>query len=170
MHNLFLQPVTMKKKLSEIGLIGLGTMGQALARNIESRGFRVSVYNRSHETTETFIKEYEGDFQGFTQVSTFVRSLARPRKIMIMVKDGKPVDMVINGLLAYLDKGDIIIDGGNSYYRDTQRRIATCKKQGIQYLGCGVSGGEEGALNGPSIMPGGSKGAYRSVKKIFREF
>ncbi len=157
----------MKKRLSDFGLIGLGTMGQALARNVESRGFVVSVYNRSHEKTEKFLKEFEGNFQGLEQVGAFVRSIERPRKIMIMVKDGKPVDMVINGLMSHLDNGDIIIDGGNSYYRDTQRRFESCKKQGIQYIGCGVSGGEEGALNGPSLMPGGNKGAYRSVKKIF---
>ena len=157
----------MKLRQSDVGLIGLGTMGQALARNIESRGFSVSVYNRSHETTEEFTKEFEGNLRGFKQVGAFVRSIARPRKIMIMVKDGKPVDMVINGLLVHLDKGDIIIDGGNSYYRDTERRFDLCKAHGIQYLGCGVSGGEEGALNGPSLMPGGSKGAYRSTKKLF---
>jgi 6-phosphogluconate dehydrogenase len=157
----------MDSRLSDVGLIGLGTMGQSLARNMETSGFVVSVYNRSYEKTDDFLKEFEGNFQGFKQMSTFVSSLDRPRKIIIMVKDGKPIDIVINGLLAYLDKGDIIIDGGNSYYRDTQRRFKTCKKQGIQYLGCGISGGEEGALNGPSLMPGGSKGAYRSAKKIF---
>lgn len=157
----------MKKNLSDIGLIGLGTMGQSLARNIESKGFRVSVYNRSHDTTDTFTKAYEGEFHGFKQVSAFVRSLSRPRKILIMVKDGQPVDLVINGLLVHLDKGDIVIDGGNSYYRDTQRRHEMLKKRGIGYIGVGVSGGEVGALHGPSLMPGGSKKAYASVRTIF---
>ena len=157
----------MKQRLSDIGLIGLGPMGQALAQNMEHQGLHVSVYNRTHSVTKTFLKEHEGDFFGFEQMSAFVRSLKRPRKIMLMIKDGKPVDMTINGLLAHLDKGDIIIDGGNSFYRDTERRADMLKKRGLLYIGTGVSGGEDGALNGPSLMPGGSKKAYASTKKIF---
>jgi len=157
----------MKQRLSDVGLIGLGPMGQALVQNMEHHGFRVSVYNRTHSVTKTFLKEHEGDFLGFEQASSFVRSIQRPRKIMLMIKDGKPVDLVINGLLAHLDKGDIIIDGGNSFYRDTERRTETLKKRGIFFIGTGVSGGEAGALNGPSLMPGGSKKAYASIKKIF---
>ncbi|PIZ93024.1 MAG: phosphogluconate dehydrogenase (NADP(+)-dependent, decarboxylating), partial [Candidatus Magasanikbacteria bacterium CG_4_10_14_0_2_um_filter_41_10] len=159
----------MKQRLSDIGLIGLGPMGQALARNMESRGFGVSVYNRTYATTKTFLKEYEGNFLGFEQASAFVRSLKRPRKIMLMIKDGKPVDLVINGLLSHLDKGDILIDGGNSFYRDTARRLDMLRQKGILYIGTGVSGGEEGALNGPSLMPSGSNKAYQSTKKIFEK-
>ncbi|KKS70882.1 MAG: 6-phosphogluconate dehydrogenase, decarboxylating [Candidatus Magasanikbacteria bacterium GW2011_GWE2_42_7] len=131
----------MKQRLSDIGLIGLGPMGQALAQNMEHQGLHVSVYNRTHSVTKTFLKEHEGDFFGFEQMSAFVRSLKRPRKIMLMIKDGKPVDMTINGLLAHLDKGDIIIDGGNSFYRDTERRADMLKKRGLLYIGTGVSGG-----------------------------
>ncbi|PIR75628.1 MAG: phosphogluconate dehydrogenase (NADP(+)-dependent, decarboxylating) [Candidatus Magasanikbacteria bacterium CG_4_9_14_0_2_um_filter_42_11] len=156
-------------RLSDIGLIGLGPMGQALAQNMEHHGFHVSVYNRTQSVTNTFLKEHEGNFLGFEQVSSFVRSIKRPRKIMLMIKDGKPVDLMINGLLSHLDKGDIIIDGGNSFYRDTERRTEIVKKRGILFIGTGVSGGEVGALNGPSLMPGGSKKAYASIKKIFEK-
>ncbi|MBT4220929.1 MAG: NADP-dependent phosphogluconate dehydrogenase [Candidatus Magasanikbacteria bacterium] len=155
-------------ELTDFGLIGLGVMGSALSRNVESRGYKVSVYNRNYKKTEAFLKEYAHEqFVGAKDYKTFVRSIARPRKIMIMVKAGAPVDAVITDLVPHLQKGDIIIDGGNSHYTDTDRRVAALKEKGLLFLGCGVSGGEEGALRGPSLMPGGSKLAYKSMKKIF---
>ncbi|MBT3418827.1 MAG: NAD(P)-binding domain-containing protein, partial [Candidatus Magasanikbacteria bacterium] len=155
-------------ELTDFGLIGLGVMGSALSRNVESRGYKVSVYNRNYKKTEAFLKEYAHEqFVGAKDYKTFVRSIARPRKIMIMVKAGAPVDAVISDLVPHLQKGDIIIDGGNSHYTDTGRRVAALKEKGLFFLGCGVSGGEEGALRGPSLMPGGSKLAYKSMKKIF---
>ncbi len=153
-------------RLSDIGLIGLGPMGQALVQHMEHHGLHVSVYNRTYSVTQNFLQKHEERVMGFEHVSNFVRSIKRPRKIMLMIKEGKPVDLVLNGLLAHLDKGDIIIDGGNSFYRDTERRVQMLKKRGISYIGMGVSGGEAGALNGPSLMPGGSKKAYLSTKKI----
>jgi len=155
-----------KNNLSDFGLIGLAVMGSNLARNVESRGFSVSVYNRSFDKTEHFLQEFKGNFKGFESLQKFVKSLNRPRKIMIMVAAGDPVDAVIQSLLPFLQKGDIIIDGGNSYYKDTQRREAALKEKGILFMGCGVSGGEEGALHGPSLMPGGSKEAWKAVKPI----
>jgi len=159
----------MKKgeKQSDFGLIGLGVMGQNLARNVASHGYHVSVYNRSFDKTKSFLAEFgREDFSGYKKYRQFVGSLKRPRKIMIMVKAGAPVDYVIADIKPYLQKGDVIIDGGNSFYKDTQRRTAELKKKSIHFVGCGVSGGEEGALNGPSLMPGGSKAAWRSIKPI----
>lgn len=155
------------KLTGDLGLIGLGVMGANLARNVESRGFSVSVYNRSSQKTEQFLIDYEGDFTGFVDIKTFVASLKRPRRIMVMVKAGEPVDAVIKSLLPYMQKGDVIVDGGNSYYKDTCRREASLKKKGILFMGCGVSGGEEGALSGPSLMPGGSVQAWKAMKPIF---
>lgn len=157
----------MKKASSDIGIIGLGVMGSNLARNIESRGYAVSVYNRSFEKTRSFLSTFDADnFEGHRSLKSFVASLKRPRKVMIMVKAGGPVDAVIKKILPYLQKGDVIIDGGNSFYKDTQRRSAALKKKGIHYLGCGVSGGEDGALHGPSLMPGGSKAGWNAAKRI----
>jgi len=152
---------------ADFGIIGLGPMGANLARNIESRGFSVSVYNRSYDKTKAFLDQYDGgDFVGSKTIQDFVQNLATPRKIMIMVKAGDPVDAVIKQLEPHLKKGDVIIDGGNSFYKDTQRRFAYLKKKKIHYIGCGVSGGEDGALYGPSLMPGGSKAAYKKVSRI----
>jgi 6-phosphogluconate dehydrogenase len=154
--------------LSDFGFVGLGTMGSNLARNVASRQFRVSVYNRTEKVTDEFIKKYGNDFLvGEKNLKSFVKSIKRPRKIMILIKAGLAVDAVTKALLPHLQKGDIIIDGGNSYYRDTQKRFVELKKRGIHFMGCGVSGGEEGALNGPSLMPGGSRGAWKSTRKIF---
>ncbi len=160
--------------LSDLGLIGLAVMGSNLARNFASRGFTVSVYNRSPERTNEFIKEFGNEkLVGTFDYVQFVRSLKRPRKIMVMVKAGAAVDGVIADLLPYLQAGDIIIDGGNSHYRDTQRRSkelvasATGGKK-IHFVGCGVSGGEEGALHGPSLMPGGSKEAWQQIKVYYQ--
>ena len=156
-----------KTSLSQFGMIGLSTMGANLARNIESRGYSVCVYNRSTEKTIRFMKEFgDGNFDSATSLKELVQKLKRPRKLMILVKAGPAVDSVIKGLLPHLEKGDVIIEGGNSHYRDTQRREKELKEKGIFFVGCGVSGGEEGALKGPSLMPGGSKSAYNKVTPI----
>ncbi|AFK85190.1 MULTISPECIES: NADP-dependent phosphogluconate dehydrogenase [Thermoanaerobacterium] len=154
--------------MNNIGLIGLAVMGQNLALNIARKGYSLSGYNRSHETTEKFIKEKVKDekIYPYYDIKSFVESLEKPRKIILMVKAGKPVDDVIHELLPYLDEGDLIIDGGNSYFKDTDRRIKVLKDKGIHYLGMGVSGGEFGALNGPSLMPGGTKEAYEMVREL----
>ncbi|PEC49079.1 phosphogluconate dehydrogenase (NADP(+)-dependent, decarboxylating) [Bacillus sp. AFS077874] len=152
----------------QIGVIGLAVMGKNLALNIESRGFSISVYNRSVEKTEEFLKEAEGkNVVGTFSIEEFVNSLETPRKILIMVKAGAPTDSTIEQLLPHLDQGDILIDGGNTYYKDTQRRNKMLSDSGIHFIGTGVSGGEEGALKGPSIMPGGQKEAFELVKPIF---
>ncbi|MSN97844.1 phosphogluconate dehydrogenase (NADP(+)-dependent, decarboxylating) [Bacillus paralicheniformis] len=151
----------------QIGVVGLAVMGKNLALNIESRGFSVSVYNRSSEKTEEFLKEAEGkNVVGTYSIEEFVESLEKPRKILLMVKAGTPTDATIQSLLPHLEKGDILIDGGNTYYKDTQRRNRELAESGIHFIGTGVSGGEEGALKGPSIMPGGQKEAHELVKPI----
>ncbi|MDN5276189.1 MAG: 6-phosphogluconate dehydrogenase [Clostridiales bacterium] len=157
---------------ADIGLIGLAVMGQNLVLNMESKGYCVAVYNRTAERTREFIdgpaKGKERIIPAYT-LEEFVASLSRPRKVMIMVKAGKPVDDVINSLVPLLDEGDIVIDGGNSYFKDTIRRTEQLVQKGILYMGVGVSGGEEGALKGPSIMPGGSYEAWKQVGKILRD-
>jgi len=152
----------------DIGVIGLAVMGQNLVLNIESNDYKVAVYNRTGSKTQEFIKQRANDKQikGTYDLEELVKSLAKPRKIMLMVKAGKAVDLVIDSLEPLLDEGDIIIDGGNSYYRDTDRRYQRLKEVGIHYLGTGVSGGEYGALYGPSIMPGGDESAYKEVSEI----
>ncbi|WP_433506558.1 NADP-dependent phosphogluconate dehydrogenase [Pseudonocardia halophobica] len=154
---------------SRIGVTGLAVMGANLARNIASRGVAVAVHNRTTAKTEQFMAEHggEGDFTATESVEDFVNALERPRRIIVMVKAGKPVDAVIEELTPLLDQGDIIIDGGNSHFPDTVRRTAECEANGIRFMGVGVSGGEEGALLGPSIMPGGDPGAYAEVEEIF---
>ncbi len=151
----------------QIGVVGLAVMGRNLALNIESKGFSVSVYNRSPEKTKELIAEHpDKNLVGTYSIEEFVQSLERPRKILIMVKAGEPTDATINQLLPYLEKGDIIIDGGNAYFPDTQRRNRELSERGINFIGAGVSGGEEGALKGPAIMPGGQKEAYELVEPI----
>jgi 6-phosphogluconate dehydrogenase len=154
---------------SDIGLIGLAVMGENLVLNMESKGFRVSVFNRTTAVTEKFA---EGRAKGKNILPTktleeFVQSLARPRKAQIMVKAGAPVDAVIEQLIPLLEPGDIIIDGGNSLWTDTQRREKYLKEKGLHFFGVGVSGGEEGALKGPSIMPGGSKEGWEALAPIY---
>jgi len=156
---------------SDIGLVGLAVMGENLVLNMESKGFSVSVYNRTTEVTDKFAA---GRAKGKRIVAThsieeFVKSLARPRKVMIMVKAGAAVDAVIDQLLPHLEQGDVIIDGGNSLFTDTQRRDKALTGKGFHFLGMGVSGGEEGALKGPSLMPGGSKDAWEIVAPIFQK-
>ncbi|WP_342570634.1 NADP-dependent phosphogluconate dehydrogenase [Paenibacillus sp. FSL R5-0749] len=151
----------------QIGVIGLAVMGKNLALNIESKGFSVSVYNRSPEKTNDLLKEAEGkNLTGSFSIEEFVASLESPRKILIMVQAGKATDATIEQLLPHLDEGDIIIDGGNAYFPDTQRRSKELEDKGIRFIGTGVSGGEEGALKGPSIMPGGQESAYKLVEPI----
>ena len=153
------------------GLIGLGVMGQNFVLNVERNGFSVAVYNRTAQRTKAFVeKEAKGKNVGATySLEKFVGSLERPRRVMLLVKAGQPVDDTIAALLPLLDKGDLIIDGGNSFFRDTERRAKDLEAKGFQYLGMGVSGGEEGALWGPSLMPGGTKQAYRDVEPIMRK-
>jgi 6-phosphogluconate dehydrogenase len=155
---------------SDIGLIGLAVMGENLVLNMESKGFSVSVFNRSTERVDSFIKD-RGANKKITacfSIEELSASLKRPRKIMIMVKAGAPVDTVIDQLVPHLQEGDIIIDGGNSHYPDSNRRTQALSKKGILFIGAGVSGGEEGALHGPSIMPGGNEEAWPEVKNIFQ--
>ncbi len=158
------------EQLSDIGLVGLAVMGENLALNMESKGFRVSVFNRTVEKVDHFM-ENRGkgkNFHGAHSLEEFVASLKSPRKVFLMVKAGKPVDDFIDKLIPLLDKGDIIIDGGNTHFPDTDRRTAYVEGKGLLYIGTGVSGGEEGALKGPSMMPGGSPEAWPSVKPIFQ--
>ncbi|MFP3126089.1 NADP-dependent phosphogluconate dehydrogenase [Ectobacillus funiculus] len=154
----------------QIGVIGLAVMGKNLALNIESRGYSVSVYNRSTDKTEEFLKdEAEGkNFVGTYSIEEFVNSLEKPRKILLMVKAGGPTDATIDSLKPYLEKDDILIDGGNTLFVDTIRRNKELETTGIHFIGTGVSGGEEGALKGPSIMPGGQKEAYELVEPILQ--
>jgi 6-phosphogluconate dehydrogenase len=151
-----------------IGLTGLAVMGQNLARNIAHKGFPIAVHNRTAEKTEVFMKEHghEGAFTGSTDVASFVAAIEPPRSIILLVKAGAPVDSVIAELKPHLSKGDLLIDGGNSLFTDTERRAKELEAEGFLFLGSGVSGGEEGALNGPSIMPGGSQEAYARVEPI----
>jgi len=153
----------------QIGVIGLAVMGKNLALNIESRGYSVAVYNRTAAKTKEFLgNEAIGkNFFGATGIEEFVHSLEVPRKIMLMVQAGLATDATIASLQPYLEKGDILIDGGNTLYEDTIRRNKELEKTGIHFIGTGVSGGEEGALKGPSIMPGGQKEAYDLVAPIF---
>jgi 6-phosphogluconate dehydrogenase len=155
----------------DIGLIGLAVMGENLALNMESKGFSVAVFNRTTEVTEKFASgRGEGkNIQPTRTVEEFVGALKKPRKAMIMVKAGAPVDAVIGQLAPLLEKGDVIIDGGNSLFTDTQRRGKELENRGIHFVGCGVSGGEEGALKGPSLMPGGSRESWEIIAPIFRK-
>ncbi|MBG9737498.1 NADP-dependent phosphogluconate dehydrogenase [Paenibacillus alvei] len=154
-------------KKQQIGVVGLAVMGKNLALNIESKGFSVAVYNRSPEKTNELLAEAQGkNFVGTYSVEEFVQSLETPRKILIMVKAGQPTDDTINQLVPYLSQGDILIDGGNAYFPDTQRRNKELQAKGFRFIGAGISGGEEGALNGPAIMPGGEKDAYELVEPI----
>ncbi|WP_025948594.1 NADP-dependent phosphogluconate dehydrogenase [Geobacillus thermocatenulatus] len=152
----------------QIGVIGLAVMGKNLALNIESKGYSVAVYNRSREKTDEFLQEAKGkNIVGTYSIEEFVNALEKPRKILLMVKAGAPTDATIEQLKPHLEKGDIVIDGGNTYFKDTQRRNEELAKLGIHFIGTGVSGGEEGALKGPSIMPGGQKEAHELVRPIF---
>jgi 6-phosphogluconate dehydrogenase len=157
-------------KLADIGLVGLAVMGENLVLNMESKGFTVAVYNRTVQKVTDFVngRGKGKNVIGAHTIEELVANLAKPRKIMLMVKAGKAVDDFIDLLVPHLESGDIIIDGGNSHYPDTERRTKYCEDKGLLFIGTGVSGGEEGALTGPSIMPGGSPKAWPSVKPIFQ--
>ena len=157
-------------ELCDFGLIGLAVMGENLALNVESRGYRVAVYNRTTAKVDEFIQGRAAGkkFVGCHSLEDMVKSLARPRKILLMVKAGPAVDELIDQLIPMLDQGDILIDGGNTLYSDTERRTQYVESKGLLFIGTGVSGGEEGALKGPSMMPGGSEKAWPAVKPIFQ--
>ena len=158
------------KKLADIGLIGLAVMGENLVLNMESKGYTVAVFNRTVEKVDKFVNGRGAgkNFIGAHSIEELVASLEKPRKVMMLVKAGKPVDDFIELIMPHLEPGDIIIDGGNSHFPDTIRRTKYVESKGFLYIGTGVSGGEEGALTGPSIMPGGSPEAWPHVKEIFQ--
>ena len=147
---------------ADIGVTGLAVMGRNLARNLARHGHVVALHNRSPVRTRSLVAEHggEGTFVPSESMADFVASLRRPRAIVVMVKAGGPTDAVIDELVPLLDQGDIVMDCGNAHYTDTRRREAALRDRGLHFVGCGVSGGEEGALNGPSIMPGGSAESY----------
>ena len=153
---------------TDFGLVGLAVMGQNLVLNIESRGYSVSVFNRSPEVTDDFVGAHPGKRLVATRtLPEFVASLARPRKLMLMVKAGAPVDAVLDQLVPLLEPGDIVIDGGNSHWADTERRDAALAARGLRFVGAGVSGGEEGARKGPAIMPGGPPDTWEALRPVF---
>ena len=154
---------------AEIGLIGLAVMGENLVMNMESKGFTIAVYNRSTEKVDKFIngRAKGKKIIGCRSVEELVQALEKPRKVMMMIRAGQAVDDMISQLLPLLEPGDVIIDGGNSYFKDTIRRTAEVTEKGLLYVGTGVSGGEEGALNGPCLMPGGNKEAWKLLQPIF---
>ncbi|MCU0082803.1 NADP-dependent phosphogluconate dehydrogenase [Streptococcus danieliae] len=155
---------------ANFGVVGMAVMGRNLALNIESRGYTVAIYNRSKEKTEDVIASHpDKNFVPSYDVESFVASIEKPRRIMLMVQAGAGTDATIQALLPYLDKGDILIDGGNTFYKDTIRRNEELADSGINFIGTGVSGGEKGALEGPSIMPGGQKEAYELVADVLEE-
>jgi len=152
---------------SQVGLIGLGTMGSALARNLASRGFRVSVWNRTHEKVTEFVKEFGSEsFYASDNFEDFLENLEKPRRVILMVPSGKPTQEVLDQLKHALQEGDCIMDGGNSFYKDSENAIKELLQQGIYFLGTGISGGEEGALKGPSIMPGGNREAWEEFEPL----
>ena len=161
----------MSKHKADIGVVGLAVMGENLILNMESKGFTVACYNRTTSKVDDFMSNRAKgkNILGYHSVKEFVNGLDRPRKVMIMVKAGAPVDAFIEQVIPFLEEGDIIIDGGNSHFPDTNRRTEYVESKGLLYIGTGVSGGEEGALLGPSIMPGGSPKAWKYVKSIFQK-
>src|ERR1043166_6732863 len=161
----------MSTKQCDIGLIRLAVLGENLVLNMESKGFNVAVFNRTWEVTEKFAAERAKgkNIQAARTVEELIGALKTPRKVMMMIKAGKPVDMVIGEVAPLLEKGDVLIDGGNSLFTDTQRRCKDLEGKGIHYVGMGVSGGEEGALKGPSLMPGGSRDSWEIIAPIFRK-
>ena len=156
-------------KPAQFGMIGLAVMGENLALNVADHGFSVAVWNYETEWVDRFINKYNssGQLTGAKTLEEFTRALERPRRIMMMIKAGAPVDQTIESIKPFLEKGDILIDGGNSWFKDTQRREAALVPTGINFFGSGVSGGEEGARHGPSLMPGGAQEAYEHVRPIF---
>ncbi|MFD1932494.1 MULTISPECIES: NADP-dependent phosphogluconate dehydrogenase [Nonomuraea] len=157
--------------LADIGVTGLATMGRNLARNFARHGYAVAVHNRSHSRTEALVKEFggEGTFLPSEDMAAFVASLKRPRRAIIMVKAGPGTDAVIDQLADLMEPGDMIVDGGNAHFEDTRRREAALRERGIHFVGTGISGGEEGALLGPSIMPGGSRESYEALGPMLED-
>ncbi|MFN7706447.1 MAG: NAD(P)-binding domain-containing protein, partial [bacterium] len=157
-------------ELCDFGLIGLAVMGENLALNVESRGYRVAVFNRTTDKVDDLMKGRAAgkNFVGCHSIVEMVKNLKRPRFVMMLVKAGPAVDDLIEQLLPHLEPGDIVIDGGNTHFADTERRTAYVESKGLLYVGAGVSGGEEGALKGPSLMPGGSKAAWETIKPVFQ--
>ena len=154
----------------QIGVVGMAVMGKNLALNIESRGYSVALYNRTGSKTEAVVNEHpEKNFKATYTIEEFVQSLEKPRRIIMMVQAGKGTDATIQALLPHLDKGDILVDGGNTFFKDTMRRNDELANSGINFIGTGVSGGEEGALKGPSIMPGGQKEAYDLIAPVLEQ-
>ena len=154
----------------QIGVVGMAVMGKNLALNIESRGYSVALYNRTGAKTEAVVNEHpEKNFKATYTIEEFVQSLEKPRRIIMMVQAGKGTDATIQALLPHLDKGDILVDGGNTFFKDTMRRNEELANSGINFIGTGVSGGEEGALKGPSIMPGGQKEAYDLIAPVLEQ-
>ena len=160
----------MQKESCDIGLIGLAVMGQNLVLNMNDHGYRVAVFNRTVSKVDEFVNDEAKGTQvvGAHSIPELAEALKKPRRVMLMVKAGDTVDHMIDALLPHLEKGDIVIDGGNSLYTDTNRRVKALGEKGILFIGTGVSGGEEGARNGPSIMPGGNPAAWPHVKEIFQ--
>ena len=158
----------MSEQLAQVGMIGMAVMGSNLARNLARRGFRVALYNRTAARTDEVIALHgsEGDFAPFHELADFVASLERPRRVILMVKAGGPTDATIDALVPLLEKGDIVVDGGNSFFQDTRRREQRLRDLGLHFVGAGISGGEVGALEGPSIMPGGSPESYEALGPI----
>ena len=158
----------MSEQLAQVGVIGMAVMGSNLARNLARRGFRVALYNRTAARTDEVIALHgsEGDFAPSHDLADFVASLERPRRVILMVKAGGPTDATIDALVPLLEKGDIVVDGGNSFFQDTRRREQRLRDLGLHFVGAGISGGEVGALEGPSIMPGGSPESYEALGPI----
>ena len=158
----------MSEQLAQVGVIGMAVMGSNLARNLAHRGFRVALYNRTAARTDEVIALHgsEGDFAPSHDLADFVASLERPRRIILMVKAGGPTDATIDALIPLLEEGDIVVDGGNSFFQDTRRREQRLRGLGLHFVGAGISGGEVGALEGPSIMPGGSLESYEALGPI----
>src|SRR5882757_3673422 len=156
-------------KLAQFGVIGLGVMGENLALNIEDHRFSVAVWNFETEWVDRFVQKNSGrKITGTKTLQEFVQSLSRPRRMLMMIKAGDPVDMTLAKLAPLLEPGDIVIDGGNSWFKDTQRREADWRKKNLNFMGMGVSGGEEGARFGPSLMPGGAKDAYEHASPVLQ--
>ena len=170
------QTTTVPVGAADIGVTGLAVMGANLARNFARHGYTVALHNRSRARTDQLVAEHgdEGAFVATETLAELVQSLAVPRRVLIMVKAGAPVDAVIDQLVPLLDEGDIVIDAGNSHYEDTRRREAALAEKGLHFVGVGVSGGEEGALHGPAIMPGGPEKSYEALgpmlEKISAQF
>ncbi|GAA4323266.1 hypothetical protein GCM10023115_51860 [Pontixanthobacter gangjinensis] len=171
-----LKEIIEKLRMPGIGIIGLGVMGKSLALNLASKGYSVAAYNRQEsEEEKDLVKNFtaknsgEFDFHVFEDLQDFVLNLKPPKKILLMIKAGPPVDEMLKKLIHFIGPGDLVMDGGNSHFKDTERRYERLAQSGIHYLGVGISGGEEGALNGPSIMPGGSIDGYNLIKDIFKD-